>query len=357
MADRPHVLIVGAGIIGASIAWHLLRTGARVTVVEAGDLGGLATRTSWGWINASWGNPEPYFRLRIRAMEEWRRLARELPGIEVAWVGGLIWDMPPAELEAYAVEHESWGYDLRRVDRAEAQRLEPQLAAPPEFAVHVAGEGAVEPLATAQTLLAAARDLGARIITNSAVRSLELSAGRVTGVETEGGRLAADKVVVAAGIETAALLGTVGMTLPVEASPGVLVATKPAPKLLNGLIMAPDVHLRQTADRRLLGGADFGGSDPGDDADAVAADIFAEMAGLLRSGDTLEFESYTVGQRPMPQDGFPIVGHIDKIAGLTVAVMHSGITLAPAIGRFVAEEITTGQRDALLDPYGPARFS
>jgi len=47
MPDRPHVLIVGAGIIGASIAWHLARAGAKVTVIEAGQAGGLATRASW----------------------------------------------------------------------------------------------------------------------------------------------------------------------------------------------------------------------------------------------------------------------------------------------------------------------
>ncbi len=52
-----------------------------------------------------------------------------------------------------------------------------------------------------------------------------------------------------------------------------------------------------------------------------------------------------------------MVGRVDGIAGLYVAVMHSGITLAPAIGRFVADEIMTGGRDALLEPYGPDRFS
>src|SRR5258708_15641506 len=120
MHDSPSVLIVGAGIVGASVAWHLARAGARVTVVDAGELGGVATRKSWGWINASWGNPEAYFRLRVQAMEEWRRLERELPEIRVAWVGGLLWELPPAALEAFAVEHRACGYDIRRVHRAEA---------------------------------------------------------------------------------------------------------------------------------------------------------------------------------------------------------------------------------------------
>ncbi|MDA4630152.1 FAD-dependent oxidoreductase, partial [Escherichia coli] len=73
MAKQKHVIVVGAGIIGASIAWHLARQGAAVTVV-AEQSGGVATPASFAWINASWGNPEFYFRFRRYAMEGWQRL-------------------------------------------------------------------------------------------------------------------------------------------------------------------------------------------------------------------------------------------------------------------------------------------
>lgn len=357
MADRPHVLIVGAGIIGASIAWHLARASARVTVVEAGEPGGVATPNSWAWINASWGNPEVYFRLRVRAMDEWRRLERDVPDVHVAWAGGLIWDLPSDELEAYAVEHASWGYDIRRVDRAEVLRIEPQLAAPPDFALHAAGEGSVDPVAAARALLAAAQDLGATVIAHCPARSLDLSAGRVAGVETDTGRLDADEVVVAAGVGTAALAATAGFHLPMTAPPGLLVVTRPHERLLNGLVMAPEMHVRQTAEGRLVAGADFGGSDPGDDAAAAAVEAVDTLKGMLKSGASLVLDHHTLGHRPVPEDGFPAVGRVDGIAGLYVAVMHSGITLAPAIGRLVADEIMTGQRGALLEPYGPDRFS
>ena len=67
MAAKQRVIVAGAGIIGASIAWHLTRDGADVTVI-AEDTGGVATPNSFAWINASWGNPEFYFRFRRRSM-------------------------------------------------------------------------------------------------------------------------------------------------------------------------------------------------------------------------------------------------------------------------------------------------
>jgi glycine/D-amino acid oxidase-like deaminating enzyme len=355
--DSPHVLVVGAGIVGASIAWHLARAGARVTVVEAGDGGGVATPRSFAWINASWGNPEPYFRLRIRAMAEWRRLAAELPEMPLRWCGGLCWDLPPGQLEAYAREHGGWGYGIRRVDRSEAGRLEPNLVEPPAFALHVAEEGAVEPHEAARVLLAAAERRGATVVSSTAATSLFVTAGRVLAIETGAGRLAADEIVLAAGAETAALARTAGVRLPLTAPSGLLVHSRPHAPLLNGLVLAPELHMRQTAAGRIVVGADFGGTDPGVDPHGTARALFEQARAMLRGADSLAPELHAVGERPTPADGFPVIGRPAGLAGLTIAVMHSGITLAAAVGLFVADEILADRRDPLLAPYGPMRFS
>lgn len=356
MPASPRIIVVGAGIIGASIAWHLVRAGAAVAVIEAGTPGGVATANSWAWINASHGNPEPYVRLRTRAMAEWRRLEGGVPGLRVAWSGGLMWEMPPAVLEAYLAEHSGWGYGIRRVERAEILRLEPELASPPDWALHAAGEGAIEPLVAARALLAAAEGEGARVIAENPVRGLDLRAGRVTGVDTGAGHLAADEVVLAAGAETPRLAALAGFHLPLTAPPGLLVSTAPAPRLLNGLVMAPGLHLRQTAEGRLIAGADFGGGDPGQDPAREAAEVFAGIQRMLRAGASLAYGYHTIGYRPIPADGFPAVGRVPGVAGLSLAVTHSGITLAPAIGGFLADEILTGRREAVLAPYGLERF-
>ncbi|TIV50212.1 MAG: FAD-binding oxidoreductase, partial [Mesorhizobium sp.] len=66
---------------------------------------------------------------------------------------------------------------------------------------------------------------------------------------------------------------------------------------------------------------------------------------------------HTVGYRPTPIDGFPIVSRAEDVGGLYLAVTHSGITLAPAIGLFAAREILDSERDALLAPYALSRFA
>ncbi len=357
MAIRKHVIVVGAGIIGASVAWHLARAGARVTIVAAGGAGGVATPNSFAWINASWGNPKPYFNLRIRSMAEWTRLATEVPGLQLSWTGALCFDLPADQLEAFASEHGGWGYGIRRVDANEAARIEPRLVRPPEFALHAAGEGVAEPVASTLALLGDAERLGAVLLANTPVRALVSSGGRILGLETDTGTIEGDEIVVAAGVDSNRLLGSVGIAIPLETPPGLLVHSRPHARLLNGLVIGEHAHIRQTLDGRIVAGSDFGGAEPGTDESATARDLFAKVKATLAGTEDLALDFHTVGYRPTPADGFPIIGRPPGTTGLYVSVMHSGITLAPAVGLFAGQEILSGSRDALLSPYGPGRFA
>lgn len=356
MSNPKQIIVIGAGIIGASIAWHLTKVGAGVTVVSESGAGGVATPNSFAWINASWGNPETYFRLRIRAMAEWKRLANELPGLPLAWCGGLCWDLPADKLEAYAAEHSAWGYGIERVDAKRAAQIEPNLVEPPEFAVSVAEEGVAEPVAAAKALLADAERRGARILSSS-VTALVQTDGRITGVDTSHGLMAADEVVIAAGVGAPDIAATAGIKLPIETPPGLIVHSRPYKKLLNGLVHAERLHMRQTAEGRIIAGSDFAGGDPGENPDATARELFAVAKAALHGAEGLELDFHTIGYRPNPIDGFPIIGRAEGADGLYIAVMHSGITLAPTVGLFATREILDGERDPLLAPYGLERFA
>jgi glycine/D-amino acid oxidase-like deaminating enzyme len=367
MAKSRDVVVVGAGIIGASIAWHLAASGATVTVLDAAAAGGGATANSFAWINASWGNPEPYFRLRKRAMTEWRRLEEAVPALKVNWAGGLCWDMPDAQLEAFARQHGGWGYGARIVGQGEIAAFEPNLVAPPVRAIHVPEEASVEPKDAALTLLRDAEARGTRAQMNTPVLGLVMRDGAVKGVRTASTLILADEVVLAAGAGTAAMLRSIGLNYNITTPPGLLAHSRPHAKLLNGIVLAPGLHMRQTREGRLVAGSDFGGAppagaapagaapggaEPGADPVAAAVALLAAAKRMLKGAQKLEFESFTLGFRPTPEGGFPAIGRVNNIPGLYMAVMHSGVTLAPAVGQFVTEEILSGDRDPLLALYG-----
>jgi glycine/D-amino acid oxidase-like deaminating enzyme len=354
MAAKQHVIVVGAGIIGASIAWHLAKAGAAVTVI-AEETGGVATPNSFAWINASWGIPEFYFHFRRRSMAEWKRLAADLPGLPLSWCGGICWDLPPDQLEAFEKEHGGWGYGVSRIDRNEISRREPYLRNLPGFALGVAEEGAVEPVAAACMMLVDAEARGAKFI-GTAVRGLIRSSERITGVVTSLGLIEADHVVLASGAGSVPIAASAGIALPIDAPPGLIVHSRPFGKRLNGLVIAMELHMRQTADGRIIAGSDFGGSDPGEDRQATAAALFAKIKVNLLESDALIMDFLTVGYRPTPRDGFPIIGNCG-ISGLYVAVMHSGVTLAPLVGTLAANEILSGGTDASFSPFRFSRFA
>jgi glycine/D-amino acid oxidase-like deaminating enzyme len=346
-----HVIVIGAGIIGASLAYHLARAGARVTVI-ADRSGGQATPASFAWINASFGNDQAYFRLRYDSIARWRQLEQELPDLGTSWGGSITYDMSEADLHRYVAEFGARGYPLRLVDAAEARILEPHLLAPPHLAVYAEAEGAVEPLAAVAALLAAS----AAAELHTRVHGFDLLGGRAISVMTDDGPVEADTFVLAAGTATARLLATAGISLKLDAPPGLILYTTPVRRLLRRLIIAPDIHIRQSRTGEIVAGSDFGGSPVERGPMTIAAELMGLIHAMVRGSEEVSMARYTIGYRPTPGDGLPIVGRVPAVEGLYVAVMHSGITNAPAIGAYAAEEILHERRHELIGPYGIERF-
>lgn len=97
--NRDHVVVAGAGIIGASIAYHLAKRGARLTLLERERPAAGTTRNSFAWLNASSKSPRGYYELNLAGMLGGRRLAIEIgPSLPVQWGGGLQWCKPQEQL-------------------------------------------------------------------------------------------------------------------------------------------------------------------------------------------------------------------------------------------------------------------
>lgn len=337
------VAVVGGGILGASVAWHLGQGGAAVTVFAGPEAG--ATEGSFGWVNASWGNDAAYRRLRMASMARWPDLAAQVPGTGFRRCGGLLWDLPEAELRAYADEAAVQGYDVRLIGADEARLREPVLRRAPALAVLAPGEGMVEPGA-ARALLAAS---GAQVVPQAV--ALDLVGGRVV---VRGVSERFDAVVITAGIDSPDLLEQVGLEIDMEAPDGLLAWTEPVAPCLTGLLLTPEFHLRQTPEGQLVLGEDFGGGEGEEDPDFAAA-ILLGMAEAALKLPPLRLARTTIAARPTPGDGHPAVGAL-PVPGLYLALSHSGMTLAPVLGAMLAAEILTGAVDPLIAPYAPGRL-
>ena len=128
--DGLRVLVVGAGIIGASVAYHLALAGAAVTVIDREGVAARASRGTFAWLNASWAKqPRPYHGLNQRGVAGWHDLAREL-GIPVLFNGSIEWfgrEARDARLAADILEQAEWGEPARMLARAEMEAMEPRV--------------------------------------------------------------------------------------------------------------------------------------------------------------------------------------------------------------------------------------
>ena len=161
-------------------------------------------------------------------------------------------------------------------------------------------------------------------------------------------------MVIAAGLGTAALAAGTGTAVSLAESPGLLVHSKPAKPVLDRLVLAPHVHVKQDPSGAVVAGRDFGGGPVGDDPEREAHKLLDDVTCLVPGLSGLVLDHITIGRRTLPADGLPVVGSVAE--GRYVAVMHSGVTLAPLIGRAVAEELLSGTETALLRPFRPQRF-
>lgn len=199
--NPPHIIVVGAGIVGASVAYHLARRNARVTLLDgASEPAREVTDKSFAWITAGHNVAEPHLSFRQQAVAEWHRLEAELSGrLQIDWSGALIWYKDEAEAERLIREAGSSGSKMRLVGRQEISYLEPNLKIVPDQALFAQDEGALDPAHTTELMVAATREAGADIYFGTCVLFLIISRSRVAGVVTANGSLTADVVVLVTG--------------------------------------------------------------------------------------------------------------------------------------------------------------
>ncbi len=359
---RDRIVVAGGGIMGANIAYALARRGADVTVLERTSPGSGATANSFAWINSTYSKqPFSYFQLNRLGIEAWHQLDLELGGqLPLTWGGSVEWYADPARAARFGDEvrhHQAWGYPTEIVSTEQLRALEPHV----EFgavaaAAHATLEGHVDPVAATEVLLARAARLGARVEHPCEVTGLDQPQGRLRAVRTTKGDIAADVLVVACGTDTPRVAALADLIVPLKRSPGVLVHTTPLPRQIERVVLAPAAHMKQKADGRVVTGTGFGGT-PTTETSRESGEAFLQTAAsVLPALKTASLDKVTLGYRPLPVDGFPIVGTAAGRTDVYLAVMHSGVTMSPLMGRLAAIEILDGVKAEPLEPYRLARF-
>lgn len=362
------VVVIGAGIAGASSAYQLARRGADVEIVDA-DLAGAATAAGAG-IVSPWTSRAPVTALALAGAAFYPRLVTQLaedgvPDSSYEVVGGLV---VAVEGDVLAGTHqrvteraarEPIAGAVSRLDPAQARELFPPLA-PGLGAVHLSGSARVDGRTLRQALLAGALAHGAR--QHEGAAALVTRRARVAAVRVAGEEIDADAVVLAAGAWSATLLEPVGIRLDMGPQrgqishfglPGVDTSTWPVvlPQSSHYLLAFPGSRVVAGATRETGSGFDHRITASGQQE--VLSNALAVAPGL---GNATLLET-RVGFRPASGDGEPLIGRLDAHPKVVVATGFGpgGLTVGPYAGALVAGLLTGEPEPFDLAPLRPER--
>ncbi|GEM_PF-388923 len=352
-------VIVGAGALGASIAYHLSKAGRKVALVERGAIGSGCTSATYAGINVSAKEGGCYLKFTLDA-------SRLYLGIE---------DELDADVEYYnqgshalVVERESdWPAALRNVEELnrvpginmevlptpKAQLFEPALPKWIQGATFCPVDGFLNPHKLVNAYVRAASRLGAIVQTYTEVREIEVKSGVVQAAVTSSGKIHTPLVINAAGVDAPSIGRMVGASIPVVPAHGQVITTARVRPFLRypmrGLVQKRSGNLFVGTTKKYIGPTHEVRPEllPGAISKALRLFPFLCEAPAVR---------IWVGVRPWPIDGLPILGPVSGVKGFLVAATHSGITLADMIGHVITDLVVHGNTSVEIDHYHPDRF-
>ncbi|MBC6438945.1 MAG: FAD-binding oxidoreductase [Rhodospirillales bacterium] len=252
LPEAVDVVVIGAGITGTATAWFLAKHGKSVLLAEKGRVAAEQSSRNWGWVRQH-GRDWAELPIMMEANRIWRGLAEETGECDLAFTRSACVKLAEdpsaiAGMEAWrelAVEHQ---LDTVMLSKADIAERFPDLKGDFVGGSMTASDGRAEPWLAIPALARAAQRAGVAVIEDCAVRTLERTGGRVSGVVTEKGTVRCDQVVLAGGAWSTYFCANEGVDLPQLAVRSTAARTNPAPEVLPLNVSVPGLAIRRRAD-------------------------------------------------------------------------------------------------------------
>jgi glycine/D-amino acid oxidase-like deaminating enzyme len=240
LPEKVDFVIIGGGIIGASTALELSERGYRVALCEKGEIGGEQSSRNWGWVRRMGRDPAE-IPLAIESRRLWQALGARV-GAEVGYAeSGILYAAANAREmhghEAWFAKTRHFGMESKLLSAGELAALAPNAGKKFVGGLYTAADGRAEPSLATAAIARGAREKGAVLLTNCAVRGIETQAGILTGVVTERGTIRCEAALLAGGAWTRLFAGSLGIDfaqLYVRATVARIEHSGPAPEFAVG---------------------------------------------------------------------------------------------------------------------------
>jgi sarcosine oxidase, subunit beta len=369
LPEAADVVVVGAGIMGLATAYHLAKDHGqrRVLVLDAGYLCGGASGRNGGGVRAQWSS-----EANVRLMQESLKLCKDFARQHRinTWFrqGGYLFlardEQRALELGKSVELQRQLGLATRLISAKQAQEIVPQLEPRGVLAASFNPDDAVVfPWPFVWGYAEGARALGVDIHTFCNVTAVETTRGKVSGVLTERGRVAAPLVLNACGAFSPALARSVGVELPTRPHRHEICASEPLKPFLGPLVaeLGSGLYFSQSTRGEIVGG--IGNAKTPEGASQASSIRFLAlyaraMIGTCPGLSSLKIQRQWAGLYDLSPDHAPIVGPVDEVPGFYLAsgFMGHGFMMAPAVGRRLARAMVTGETPEPFGDWNYRRF-
>jgi glycine/D-amino acid oxidase-like deaminating enzyme len=373
------VVVIGGGVIGASIAYHLAKRKVGIVLLEMGDAASGSSGACGGTIFLQTKSPGTHLKLALESSKRFVHLEQELgSGFEYQRHGGMIVIEREEELrtmEQFVEKQNSIGLDVSLLDPKQARELEPSLSEKILGATFSPMDAQVNPMFLTFAFLKAARNFGAKIFPHTRVTGFRRKSGCIKSVKTDKGEIHTGTVVNAGGVYAAAIGALLDLEIPITPRRGQLVVTEAiGPTISRCMLSAQYIAAKFNPSLAQKGGGvsieptAAGNFVLGSTREFVGFDKRVTLAGIFHIAQhvcriipclkELNFIRAFGGLRPYTPDGLPILGNVAGLDGFVMAAGHEGdgIALSPITGEVITDLIVHNKTSFPMEEYKLERF-